>query len=87
MDRNRVTGAGVTSGVDFALTLAACLFGEEPAKRAQLAMEYDPKPPFAGGTPASADPELVESLRAANAAFQKEREEVARRAAAALRIA
>jgi cyclohexyl-isocyanide hydratase len=87
MDRNRLTCAGVTSGIDFALTLAACLFGEERAKRAQLAMEYDPKPPFVGGTPASADPELVASLRAANAAFQKEREAVARRAAATLGIA
>ncbi len=86
MDRNRVTGAGVTSGIDFAVTLAACLFGEGRAKRAQLAMEYDPKPPFVGGTPASAGPELVASPRAAYAAFQKEREEVARRAAAALQI-
>jgi len=84
IDRNRITGAGVTSGIDFALTLAARLFGEERAKRAQLAMEYDPKPPFAGGTPENSDPELVASLRAANAAFQHEREEVARRAAAAL---
>jgi cyclohexyl-isocyanide hydratase len=84
IDRNRVTGAGVTSGIDFALTLAACIFGEERAKRAQLAMEYDPKPPFVGGTPASTDPELVATLRAANAAFQKEREAVARRAAAAM---
>ncbi len=80
IDRNRITGAGVTSGIDFALTLVAGLFGEERA------MEYDPKPPFVGGTPASAGPELVESLRAANASFQKEREEVARRAAATLRI-
>jgi len=77
----------VTSGIDFALTLAACLFGEGRAKRAQLAMEYDPKPAFVGGTPASAKPELVASLREANAAFQKEREAVARRAAAALQIA
>lgn len=84
IDRNRITGAGVTSGIDFALTLAACLFGEERAKRAQLAMEYDPKPPFVGGTPASASPELAVSLRTANVAFQKEREVVARRAAAAL---
>jgi cyclohexyl-isocyanide hydratase len=84
IDRNRITGAGVTSGIDFALTLAARLFGEERVKRAQLAMEYDPKPPFAGGTPENSDPELVASLRAANAAFQHEREEVARRAAAAL---
>ncbi|MGH6811701.1 MAG: DJ-1/PfpI family protein [Methylocella sp.] len=86
IDRDRITGAGVTSGIDFALTLAACLFGEERAKRAQLAMEYDPRPPFVGGAPASADPELVASLRAASAAFQHEREAVARRAAAALRI-
>ena len=49
-------------------------------------MEYDPRPPFAGGTPASADPELVASLRAENTKFQREREKVARRAAAALRI-
>ena len=87
MDRNRVTGAGVTSGIDFALTLAACLFGEERAKRVQLAMEYDPKPPFVGGTPASAGPELVAGLRAENTKFQREREEVARRAAAAVQIA
>jgi cyclohexyl-isocyanide hydratase len=87
IDRNRVTGAGVTSGIDFALTLAACLFGEARAKRAQLATEYDPRPPFVGGTPASADREIAASLRAANAAFQKEREAAARRAAAALHIA
>jgi cyclohexyl-isocyanide hydratase len=84
IDRNRITGAGVTSGIDFGLTLAARLFGEECAKQAQLAMEYDPKPPFVGGSPGSAAPELVESLRAATASFQKEREAVARRAAAAL---
>lgn len=86
IDRNRVTGAGVTSGIDLALTLAACLFGEARAKRAQLAMEYDPRPPYSGGTPASADPELVAILRAENTKFQREREEVARRAAAALQI-
>ncbi len=85
-DRNRMTGAGVTSGIDFALTLVASLFGEERAKRAQLAMEYDPKPPFIGGTPESASPQLVESLREANASFQEEREVVARRAAAALPV-
>jgi cyclohexyl-isocyanide hydratase len=84
IDRNRITGAGVTSGIDFALTLTALLFGEERAKRAQLAMEYDPKPPFPGGSPASADLWLIESVRAESAAFQKEREAVARRAAAAL---
>lgn len=84
IDRNRITGAGVTSGIDFALTLAAGLFGEERAKRAQLAMEYDPKPPFIGGSPATADPQIIESVRGAAASFQKERETTARRAAAAL---
>ena len=84
IDRDRITGAGVTSGIDFALTMVAQLFGEERAKRAQLAMEYDPKPPFVGGSPAAAAPELVEIIRSATASFQKEREEVARRAAAAL---
>jgi cyclohexyl-isocyanide hydratase len=86
IDRNRITGAGVTSGIDFALVLAARLFGEERAKRAQLAMEYDPKPPFAGGIPSTSDPGVVESVRAENAAFQKRRDEVARRAAAALQM-
>ncbi|HUI22076.1 MAG TPA: DJ-1/PfpI family protein [Methylocella sp.] len=84
IDRNRITGAGVTSGIDFALILAATLFSEERAKQVQLAMEYDPKPPFAGGTPASSSPELVESHRAEQAVFQGEREKVARRVAAAL---
>lgn len=85
IDRNRITGAGVTSGIDFALTLSALLFGEERAKEAQLAMEYDPKPPFHGGSVTSASAKLVDKLRAKNAAFQNEREEVARRAAHALR--
>jgi cyclohexyl-isocyanide hydratase len=84
IDRNRITGAGVSSGIDFALTLAAELFGDERAKRAQLAMEYDPKPPFSGGTAATSDPDLVASVRAESAEFQEQRVEVARRAAAAL---
>lgn len=85
LDGDIVTGAGVTSGIDFALALAARLFGEKRAQLVQLAMEYDPKPPFPGGSPASSDPELVASLRAAHGAFQKEREAVARRVAEACR--
>jgi len=42
LDRNRITGAGVTAGIDFALTLAALLRGETQAKAIQLALEYDP---------------------------------------------
>ena len=85
VDRNRVTGAGVTSGIDFALTLMAEIFGEERAKLAQLSMEYDPHPPFPGGAPATSDPELVTRLRDTMADFTTLRDKIARKAAAALR--
>ncbi|RDJ20450.1 DJ-1/PfpI family protein [Bosea caraganae] len=83
-DRNRVTGAGVTSGIDFGLSLAAQLFGEERARKVQLQMEYDPQPPFPGGSPASAPAELVATIQAEWTDFQQQREAVSRRAAAAL---
>lgn len=53
-DRNRLSGAGVTSGIDFGLALAAELAGEEAAKLIQLGCEYDPQPPFDCGSPAKA---------------------------------
>lgn len=59
IDRNRLTGGGVTAGIDFGLTLAAILCGEENAKLAQLLMEYDPAPPFDVGSPAKAGSDLV----------------------------
>ncbi|MGO4282614.1 DJ-1/PfpI family protein [Bosea sp. TAB14] len=83
-DRNRITGAGVTSGIDFALSLAAHLFGEERARKVQLQMEYDPQPPFSGGSPASAPADLIAAVRADTAAFQEAREALARRAGAKL---
>jgi cyclohexyl-isocyanide hydratase len=64
-DRNRLTGGGVTSGIDFALTVAAELLGPERAQAIQLQMEYDPQPPFTSGSPARADSAVVESVRAA----------------------
>jgi cyclohexyl-isocyanide hydratase len=64
IDRNRVTGGGVTAGIDFALTLVAKMQGEELAKAIQLSMEYDPAPPFVGGSPKSAEPALVARLKA-----------------------
>jgi cyclohexyl-isocyanide hydratase len=63
VDRNRVTGAGVTAGIDFALTLAAMLKGEPYAKSVQLFMEYAPSPPFKAGSPDEAGPELTKPLR------------------------
>lgn len=85
VDRNRVTGAGVTSGLDFALALTAEIHGAERARRIALAMEYDPKPPFPGGSPASALPEDVEAVKAVTARFQDERRRVAMAAAAVMK--
>ena len=62
-DRNRVTGAGVTSGIDFGLVLLALVAGEETANIKQLLLEYDPAPPFRSGSPRSASPALVETVR------------------------
>ena len=63
VDRNRVTGGGVTAGIDFALTLAALVKGEEHARMLQLAFEYDPAPPFDAGSPEAAGPALVAAYR------------------------
>jgi len=63
VDRNRITGGGVTAGIDFALRLAAELAGEDVARSIQLGLEYDPAPPFASGHPDVADPALVARLR------------------------
>jgi len=53
-DRNRITGGGVTAGIDFGLVLASRLRGRQAAEVLQLYNEYDPHPPFAAGTPAVA---------------------------------
>ena len=63
IDRNRMTGGGVTAGIDFGLTLLAELRGEAVAKATTLAMEYDPEPPFKGGTPATAEPEILAMVK------------------------
>jgi len=63
-DRNRISGGGVTAGIDFGLALAAELAGEGAARMIQLALEYDPQPPFDAGTPAGAGPDLVARYRA-----------------------
>ena len=62
-DRNRMTGAGTTAGIDFGLVLAAELGNEEAARRTQLILEYSPEPPFGNGTPAEAGPERVAAMR------------------------
>jgi cyclohexyl-isocyanide hydratase len=61
-DRNRITGGGVTSGIDFGLLLAARLTDETYARMLQLINEYDPQPPFRAGTPKEAGPVLTRHL-------------------------
>jgi len=63
VDRNRITGGGVTAGIDFGLRLVAELASETVAQMIQLSVEYDPAPPFASGHPRSADPALVAEAR------------------------
>lgn len=58
-DRNRITGGGVTAGIDMALTCVAELLGEESARAVQLGIEYRPAPPFASGHPDEATPETT----------------------------
>lgn len=62
-DRNRISGGGVTAGIDFGLTVAAELAGEEVAKSIQLVLEYDPQPPFDSGSPEKAGTERVKRIR------------------------
>ena len=62
-DRNRITGGGVTAGIDFGLTLAAELAGDDIARAIQLFLEYNPQPPFDAGSPDRAGPELEARVR------------------------
>lgn len=62
IDRNRITGAGVTSGLDLGLTILAQLYGNEMAKSAQLMLEYDPAPPFDAGSPEIAEDDIVKGF-------------------------
>ncbi|GLU48453.1 DJ-1/PfpI family protein [Nocardiopsis ansamitocini] len=62
-DTTTITGAGVSSGIDFALSLAARLHGQSAAERIQLGIEYDPQPPFSTGSPDRAPAEWVKQVR------------------------
>jgi cyclohexyl-isocyanide hydratase len=79
VDGNIVTGAGVTSGIDFALALAAILEGEQVAREIQFGIEYDPAPPFDSGSPRTAAPAILEAVKARLATLSEERREVATR--------
>jgi cyclohexyl-isocyanide hydratase len=80
-DRNRVTGGGVTAGIDFALALTAKIRGEKFGKAIQLGLEYDPHPPFNAGGPETAGRELVEAVRERSNRMAPDRDERVRAAA------
>ena len=65
-DGNRITAGGVTSGIDFALTLVSRMLGDERARRIQLQLEYDPRPPYDAGTPSAWPTAVIEGIVAAN---------------------
>ena len=84
IDGNIITGGGVTAGIDFALRIVADILGEEAARKIQLGIEYDPKPPFDAGSPDTAGHALVSQVRAAAEARQQERHAAVKQAAARL---
>ena len=75
-DRNRITGGGVTAGIDFGLTIAAELFDQSTAESIQLMMEYNPQPPFDSGHPSTARQAIIEKVEQAAASYQEERKRI-----------
>jgi cyclohexyl-isocyanide hydratase len=85
-DRNLVSAAGVTAGIDGALRVAADLRGVEVAQAIQLSIAYAPEPPFSSGTPESAPPAILERVRLSYRAVTEQREQTALRVAERLGI-
>jgi cyclohexyl-isocyanide hydratase len=84
VDRNRITGGGVTAGIDFALTLVSIMLNQQTAEAIQLALEYNPAPPFNAGSPDTAPPEILALVKERIAPFRERRIEANSRAAARL---
>ena len=84
VDRNRITGGGVTAGIDFALTLVSIMVDRQTAEAIQLRLEYNPAPPFNAGSPDTAPPEILALMKERNAPAQARRGEAVQRAAARL---
>jgi cyclohexyl-isocyanide hydratase len=84
IDRNRITGGGVTAGIDFALTLVSIMVDRQMAELIQLRLEYNPAPPFNSGSPDTAPPEILALMKERIVPFQQRRGEAVRRAAARL---
>ncbi|NTJ45323.1 DJ-1/PfpI family protein [Agrobacterium larrymoorei] len=84
-DGNLITGGGVTAGIDFGLSVAAQVWGEQTAQLLQLGSEYDPHPPFNAGRPETAPREVVSRLKTITERQTNERIAIAERAAARFR--
>jgi cyclohexyl-isocyanide hydratase len=82
IDRDRITGGGVTAGIDFALMLVSMLFDRATAEAIQLRLEYNPAPPFNSGSPETAPAEVLALMRERIAPAQARRLTTAKRAAA-----
>lgn len=76
VDRNRVTGGGVTAGIDLGLTLAAMIAGETAYRERQLLLQYNVQPPFPDTNPDSADAGIAQAVRATRSAIQQARLEI-----------
>jgi len=85
IDRNRVTGGGVTAGIDFALTLVSILVDRPTAEAIQLRLEYNPAPPFDAGSPDSAPADVVARMLERIAPSQQRRRDAVALAAARLK--
>ena len=84
VDRNRVTGGGVTAGIDFALTLVSIMVDRPTAEAIQLRLEYNPAPPFNSGSPDTAPPDVLALINERIAPYKARRTEAIARAAARL---
>jgi cyclohexyl-isocyanide hydratase len=84
VDRNRITGGGVTAGIDFALTLVSILVDRKTAEAIQLRLEYNPAPPFNAGSPETAPAEVLALARDRVAQSKQHRVDAVHRAAARL---
>jgi cyclohexyl-isocyanide hydratase len=83
-DRNRITGGGVTAGIDFALTLVSIMVDRKTAEAIQLRLEYNPAPPFSAGSPDTAPAEVLALMQERIAPSKQRRMEMIQRAAARL---
>jgi cyclohexyl-isocyanide hydratase len=83
-DRNRVTGGGVTAGIDFALTLVSQMIDRKTAEAIQLRLEYNPAPPFSAGSPETAPADVLAMWQERIAPYKQRRMEMIQRAAARL---